>query len=137
MQTITKTNDAGRMRATWYLPLTDASPGQKYDAIKMTLSYSDGGYSSRKGIQISINRVTVEPCNGYSMESNMLGNGARVYIKTLSRKSQKAYNDAYTFFENKADAIIMAIANANPSNDCYAMDDVYREQLQPLVGILD
>lgn len=71
------------------------------------------------------------------MESHMLGNGARVQIKNLSRKSAKAYNDAVTFFTPKADAIITAIANANPDADCYAMDAVYREQLASLVNILD
>ena len=134
---ITKTNNAARMRATWYLPLSEIVPAQKYEAIKMVLAYNDGGYSERKGIQVSANRVTIEPQVTYSMESNMLGNGARVYIKTLARKSAKAYNDAYAFFDGKADSIISAIAAANPSADCYAMNNVYSEQLRPLVNILD
>lgn len=125
------------MRASWYLPLTEVLPGQKYEAIKILLAYHDGNYTGHKGIQVSANRLTVEPNNGYSMETNMLGNGARVYIKTLGRKSQKAYDAAYTFFESKAENIIRAIAAANPSADCYAMDNVYREQLTPLLNILD
>lgn len=132
-----KTNNLTSLKATWYYPLNEVVAGEKYEAIKAVVSYQEGGYSSRKGIQLSINRVTVEPCNGYSMESNMLGNGARVMLCELSRKSAKAYSEAVAYFDAIAETTLKTIADANPSADCYAQDDIYRTVMQPMAGILN
>ena len=137
MRQITHTNNTTSLRASWYLPIDGTEKENKHDAIKAIVMYQDVCFNTKKGIQLSIKRVTIEKNNGYNMESNMLGNGGRVMLCELSRKNAKAYNDAVAYFDAIAKTTLETIANSNPDAGCYALDDVYREVMRPLVNVLN
>lgn len=79
--------------------------------LKVDLSYSIGGYNSRRGYYAYVTPVTVKKEVGYNSESSMVFDGFKVMIKEVKRKSAKAETEANGLVFDNLEAIKAMVRN--------------------------